>query len=444
MWKVYLRQIRRLLRENKFFSVVYIIGTALSITMVMLILITYHINTGNVGVEDKRDRMLYLTRSILVDAEWNASSGEDFYAGFRGSSPLSYKFMEKHMYPLRTPETKSIVGQAQSVFYNKNKQIYEEKGVTGTDANYWKIFSMRFLAGRPFTEAEVKSKARKVVLDESTARSFFGTTDVIDYPVLIDWKEYRVCGVVEDVPTYLSDAYSHAWFPYTTGTDDLLYTVNYGGIEDAFGNMKMYILAHDAADQDKIRREMEHQVQAVNAPSTQMKFYLNNQPYKASEAFFASSDTPYEQIADKMVIVLVVIAVLLILPALNLSGLIVARMRKRGEEIAVRKAFGASVWNIMGQLFWENFVQMLIGGARGLCLSFGLFQLFRETLLTSYFSMNRALSVGDSDVLQFFHVVNLSTICYVIVICFLLNLLSTLVPAWRYARISIVDALNKK
>ena len=49
MWKVYLKQIRYLLKENKFFSVVYIVGTALSITMVMLILMAYHIKTGNIG-----------------------------------------------------------------------------------------------------------------------------------------------------------------------------------------------------------------------------------------------------------------------------------------------------------------------------------------------------------------------------------------------------------
>jgi len=66
MWKTYLRQIRYLLKENKFFSLVYILGTALSITMVMLILITYYINTANIGVEDKRDRMFFFTRAYVV------------------------------------------------------------------------------------------------------------------------------------------------------------------------------------------------------------------------------------------------------------------------------------------------------------------------------------------------------------------------------------------
>ena len=58
--------------------------------------------------------------------------------------------------------------------------------------------------------------------------------------------------------------------------------------------------------------------------------------------------------------------------------------------------------------------------------------------------MNMAAKVGHVDMLNFFHVVNMHTICYVLGICFLLNLISTLVPAWRYARIPIVDALNRR
>ena len=66
MWKVYLRQIVRLLRENKFFSVVYILGTALSVAMIMLILVTYHIKSGDIGVEDRRSRTAYVIRGYAV------------------------------------------------------------------------------------------------------------------------------------------------------------------------------------------------------------------------------------------------------------------------------------------------------------------------------------------------------------------------------------------
>ena len=138
--------------------------------------------------------------------------------------------------------------------------------------------------------------------------------------------------------------------------------------------------------------------------------------------------------------VLIVLLVLLILPALNLSGLIVARMRKRAEEIAVRRAFGASTGNILIQILIENFIQMLIGGMLGICLSYGLFQVFREMLLTSVLN----IEFYEISALSFWHIINFSTLGCVVFLCFLLNMISTLVPAWYYSRISIVNALNKK
>lgn len=442
MWKTYLRQIRYLLKENKFFSLVYILGTALSITMIMLILITYYINTANIGVEDKRDRMFFFTRAYVVKPGTDAT-GDKFYDGFQSSSPVGHKLIEKYMYPLKTPEAKSLVVNMQSVVYNKTKQVNEGMSAISTDADFWKMFSMRFLAGGPFSDVDVKSNARKVVIDESTARALFGKTDVVNYPIDIDWKEYRVCGVVEDVPSYLSDAYAHLWFPYTTATSRF-FRGGTNDLKDIQGPAKMYLLGYERSDQELIRQEMEHQIQKLNAPAKKSHFTLNHQPDTALESLFRMSSDPYDKIYTRMQVVLVVIIVLLILPALNLSGLIVARMKKRGEEIGVRKAFGASVWNIMGQLFLENFVQMLIGGIIGLCLSCGLFQLVRNTLLVSYRTAGNDLSVNGVDVLNFFHIINFSTICYVILICFLLNLISTLLPAWRYARISIVEALNRR
>ena len=47
MYKVYFRQAIQMLRQNKFFSIVYITGTGLAITMVMVLAILYYFRTGN-------------------------------------------------------------------------------------------------------------------------------------------------------------------------------------------------------------------------------------------------------------------------------------------------------------------------------------------------------------------------------------------------------------
>ena len=126
MWKIYLKQIRYLLKENKFFSVVYIVGTALSIIMVMLILIIYHLQTANLGVENKRDRMLYITRGYQLYKDGDGLS----------SYNLDAKMVEDYFYHLKTPEAVSMVGKATDVIYNEREKLYKNIVATYTDAGY--------------------------------------------------------------------------------------------------------------------------------------------------------------------------------------------------------------------------------------------------------------------------------------------------------------------
>lgn len=69
MYIQYLKQSWNLLKENKFYSIIYIIATAFTITMVMLILTTYHIKTAGFAPEVHRERMLFVSwaKSRLKD-----------------------------------------------------------------------------------------------------------------------------------------------------------------------------------------------------------------------------------------------------------------------------------------------------------------------------------------------------------------------------------------
>ena len=60
---------------------------------------------------------------------------------------------------------------------------------------------------------------------------------------------------------------------------------------------------------------------------------------------------------------------LLVVPAVGISGLVHAQMQSRLGEIAIRKAYGASNANIIGHLFIESLGTTLIGGVLGYALS---------------------------------------------------------------------------
>ena len=60
MYKQYFKQAWNLMRQNRFYSGVYIIGTGLAISMVMVIAIVYHIRTADITPEVHRGKYLYI------------------------------------------------------------------------------------------------------------------------------------------------------------------------------------------------------------------------------------------------------------------------------------------------------------------------------------------------------------------------------------------------
>ena len=183
----------------------------------------------------------------------------------------------------------------------------------------------------------------------------------------------------------------------------------------------------------------------MNRPNKKSYFSLKDQPYTAWEGSFkGGNDSDRKEIQKKMTSTCILLLLLLLVPALNLSGLIVSRMKKRGDEIGIRKAFGASTSHLVGQMFLENLVQMLIGGVLGIVGAYGIFQWLRTELLPHDFMISYTQTSTTASYIEFWHVISPITIVYVVLICFLLNLISTLLPAWRYARMPIVEALNRK
>ena len=76
---LYFKQAWQLMKQNRFFSAVYIIGTGLAISMVMVLAVVYHIRTANIAPEVHRDRMAYINQISYVYNEgkgtYNSSLG---------------------------------------------------------------------------------------------------------------------------------------------------------------------------------------------------------------------------------------------------------------------------------------------------------------------------------------------------------------------------------
>ena len=128
MYKQYLKQAWQLMKQNRFFSTVYIIGTGLAISMVMAIAVVYHIRTANIAPEVSRDRMGYVSN---VSYEFNGGKGSL-------NSGCGPRFVKEVLYGLETPEKVAVTTNAANGYASATQngvQVDDDGKVYATYSN---------------------------------------------------------------------------------------------------------------------------------------------------------------------------------------------------------------------------------------------------------------------------------------------------------------------
>ena len=433
MYKVYLKQAMQMLRQNKFFSIIYITGTGLAITMVMILAILYYFRTGNIAPEINRDRMLVIQHGKIL----NKTEGQG-----NGSSRLSYPTIKECFYSMQTPEAVTAIlpigEQTEFIQTPGSDEVYNGL-VMGTDVAFWKIFQFRFLAGKPYTEEEFTSGIRKAVVSESLARRLFNTSDATGKTFLLNFEEYQVSGVVEDVPSIAQFCYAEMWIPFTNRPSQIQGSK---WCDFILGHMQLYILAKKPGDFDAIRREAEENCRRYSANIPQYNFVLNEQPDTVLRAWLRTDSFASPKFMKLFIQIFSVIFLLLLVPSINLTGMTASRMKMRMEELGIRKAFGAQNRTLLLQILYENLLLTLLGGLIGLLISYGLIFMLKGWLLGNYDWDGSSLTASID--LSPGMLINPAIFGYTLIFCLILNLMSALVPAWRALRRPIVNALNDK
>jgi len=133
----------------------------------------------------------------------------------------------------------------------------------------------------------------------------------------------------------------------------------------------------------------------------------------------------------------------LLLPAINLSGMVSNQMEARVAEMGIRKAFGAKRRVLLNEVIQENLVLTLCGGVVGYLLSWLFIMVVRNSAL--FLSLyEREYDPVDSVSLQFDMFFTPTLFLIAFVCCAVLNLMAALIPAWTALRKPIVESLNQK
>ena len=297
------------------------------------------------------------------------------------------------------------------------------------DANFFKVYQFRFVYGRPFTQEEclnennyIENATMPAVISRDIAEQAFGKDvdpvgKTLNYGFLI-----RIVGVTEPTSSIMEESFGQLFLALDQEAERVIVVLKEGcTVKDL--EKELAEIARKRSVSDK---EYDYSIIGTLLPHAQMKMSEDGVAHSWSSIF--------KSLFPK-------VFVLLLVPALNLSGLVAARMRRRVAEMGVRKAFGAKRRTLLTQVITENLVLTLCGGFVGLIITWLLLYVFRSWLFFAVGNTAFTLPEPTVDGEMLF-----SPLIFVIglLVCIVLNLMAALIPAWLSLRNPIVESMNEK
>lgn len=138
------------------------------------------------------------------------------------------------------------------------------------------------------------------------------------------------------------------------------------------------------------------------------------------------------------------VLILLIVPAVNLSGMISGNMESRLPEMGVRKSFGAGRGRLLREVLSENFALTSMGAVLGLVIAVVFVWGWKDWL----FFLNDSIMADAPESVSVIITADMlfapAVFAIAFIVTFMLNVFAALLPAWWSLRNPIVDSLSEK
>jgi len=417
MLKNYLKIFLKVSTQNKLFTFLSLFGISLTIMFVMIFSMTFNKIVKGSGPEKDLKLMLFADCAKVETSGKNKSINSNF---------LSQAFCENYLKKVTSAKLNAMYRTDEWTFILNGKHYAREYMLT--DADFWKVFDFQFLQGRPYTTEDVVNQNHCAVITQSIKELFFGDEkEVLGKSIRILQLQLTVTGVVEDPSIASQNICNGIFIPYTampwTNTQESIlgpYTV----VFKADSKTQFPAIRKEVQDIiTRIDRADDKEVITLTGPRTQFDRTLNRYAFNEDDA---------SPMRNFMKYVLWGLA-FIFLPAVNLMALNFARIRERGEEIAVRKSFGAHSGRLRTQFIFENLMLTLTGGVIGVILSF---------LCITLLGKNLSMPISDFDNVPVSFSFDLKIFIIALISCLIFGLFSGVLPAIRMSKMKPVIYLK--
>ncbi|MFV2073067.1 MAG: ABC transporter permease [Thermoanaerobaculales bacterium] len=231
--------------------------------------------------------------------------------------------------------------------------------ITAIEPEFMQMRELRMGSGRYITALDMETAAAVVVLGSTRARELFGTADPVGMAVTIDGKAYTVVGVTKEMVFYWqrSDNYNaHEWL-------NRLIVVP----------ITSYMKRHQEAGAERIDELNLRLVspEAHEEARKALELLLRSRHGLEDYGVWDRKERIDQGNREGMIYNITFLAcgiISLLVGGIVITNIMLASFTERMREVGVRKALGATGWQVFVQFLIEAIVVTVLGGAVGLAL----------------------------------------------------------------------------
>ncbi|WP_297063823.1 ABC transporter permease [uncultured Duncaniella sp.] len=421
-------------RANPGFTSLYIGGVAFAVAFTMIFAIIYYVHLAPLYPEYNRSTTYYISNLTVRNDKTNSM----------GQSSVGLPFIREFVKNSENIEYSTIVYQKQGFIQPPDQSGDIVVNIIDTNPDFFKLYSYEFVAGRPFNEAETESAINSIVVDTSVANRLFGSPEqAVGKEISITYKPYRIVGIVRDGNPVAYLSYANVFCPYTIRTKSDNASLK-GDKRDYLGDYSVPIKFKDRRQAERFRAELTEKVRRANAAdSTGQRLKIQSAPISHTMRILSQRTNGDDlSMTEYLKPLLITLLVLLIIPAINISGMIGGQMDRRLAEIGVRRSFGATRGHLTRQVMFENLILTLFGGLVGFIIAWLIIVFGRNMLLKLIIPTWECIDAPAeiSAEMMFAPLIFIAAL----LLCLLLNLLSAYIPVRLSLRRPIISSLNSK
>ena len=375
MFRNYLKIAFRSLRKSKGFTALNVIGLAagLGVCLLIVLYVTDELSYDRYNVNADRiyriDEDAYINNTRFVSANTSKFFGPALVA--------SYPKIQQ-MVRFRNPG---------DLLVRKGNDHVLDHHFTFADSTIFKVFTLPMIAGDPNTALD---NPHSIVIDESAARRYFNSTDVIGRTLEVGYGNtlLKITGVIRDMPEQ-----SQFHFSFIRPIRES-YTFNNPSDNDWLSsNYYTYILVQPGTTRAEVQKDVDAVVNLNVGRALQEMFHASVADLgKAGNHFrypivpltdvHLYSNKSYELEANsniQFVYIFSVIAVLILLIAcVNFMNLSTARSANRAKEVGIRKVAGSTKGHLVVQFLTESILLSLFSLVLALGIAVLLLPVFNQ------------------------------------------------------------------